>query len=129
MAKKTYHFGGSFAHLPYSDVVEIDGLLFVSGVVAWQEEVRAPVEGGIEAQTGAVLDRLGRILESAGASLRDVVKTTVYLTSREDFAGMNRVYARYFQEDPPARATVGVTLMEPGLLVEIDAVARASTAG
>jgi len=123
--KQTFHFGGAFEHLPYSDVVRAGDLLFVSGVVAWDAATDAPVAGGIEAQTAAVMEKIKRILESVESSLDHVVKMTVYLTDRKDFPGMNNVYRTYFPGQPPARATIGATLMEPDLLVEIETVALA----
>jgi 2-iminobutanoate/2-iminopropanoate deaminase len=81
------------------------------------------VEGGIEAQTERVLRNLAAVLESGGASLRTVVKTTVYLVDLGDFPAMNGVYGRFFPENPPARATVQVTKLPAEALVEIDAVA------
>ena len=125
MGKHTYHFGGSFEHLPYSHVVRAGNFLFVSGTVAWDDTANAPVAGGIEAQTTAILEKIKGMLESVGSSLDSVVKATVYLTDSRDFPGMNRVYKTYFPERPPARATVGVTLMAPGLLIEMEAIALA----
>jgi 2-iminobutanoate/2-iminopropanoate deaminase len=125
MGKQTYHFGGSFSDLPYSHVVRAGDLLFVSGTVAWDDAANAPVAGGIEAQTTVVLEKIKGMLESAGSSLDKVVKATVFLTERGDFPAMNRVYKTYFPEQPPARATVGVTLMQPGLLIEMEAIALA----
>jgi len=81
------------------------------------------VEGGIEEQTERVLRNLASVLESGGGSLRSVVKTTVYLVDLSDFLAMNGVYGRFFTENPPARATVQVSKLPAGALVEIDAVA------
>ena len=120
---------GPSKRLPLSDVVQAGDLLFVSGIAAWDAAAGAPAVEGIEAQTKFVLERIKAILESKASSLDNVVKMTVYLTDRGDFQPMNRVYREYFPGRPPARATVGVVLMEPGLLVEIDAVALAGTAG
>jgi 2-iminobutanoate/2-iminopropanoate deaminase len=79
------------------------------------------VDGGVPAQTRQVLSNLATVLESEGASLAQVVKTTVYLRHIEDFPAMNDVYAEVFGEHRPARATVGVAGLPAGALVEIDA--------
>ena len=84
-----------------------------------------PVEGGIGPQTERVFANLRAILEAAGSSLDAVVKTTVFLTNLDDFAGMNEVYARTIGETPPARSTVEVSRLPSGLIVEIEAIALA----
>jgi len=81
------------------------------------------VDGGIEAQSERVLKNLEAVLTAGGATLRSVVKTTVYLADLGDFPSMNGVYGRFFPEDPPARATVQVVKLPAGARVEIDAVA------
>jgi 2-iminobutanoate/2-iminopropanoate deaminase len=81
------------------------------------------LEGDIKAQTIQVLTNLKVVLEAAGVNLEKVVKTTVYLANMSDFHGMNEVYATFFMENKPARATVGVTALPKGALVEIDCVA------
>jgi 2-iminobutanoate/2-iminopropanoate deaminase len=81
------------------------------------------VEGGIEAQTQRVLENLKAVVEAAGGSFRDVVKTTVYLTDLGHFQAMNQIYATYFGEHRPARSTVGVAQLPLGALVEVELVA------
>jgi 2-iminobutanoate/2-iminopropanoate deaminase len=81
------------------------------------------VEGGIESQAERVLKNLEAVLAAGGASLRSVVKTTVYLVDLGDFPAVNAVYGKFFPEDPPARATVQVVKLPAGALVEIDAIA------
>lgn len=108
---------------PYSQAVEAGGFLFVSGQIPLDPASGEMVEGGIEAQTAQVLDNLQAILIAAGASLTDVVKTTVYLKEMGDFARVNEVYARYFAEDCPARVCVAVNDLPKGALVEIDVIA------
>ena len=108
---------------PYSQAVEAGGFLFVSGQIPLEPTSGKMVEGGIEVQTARVLDNLQAILTAAGASLADVVKTTVYLKDMGDFARVNEVYARYFAKDCPARVCVAVSDLPKGALVEIDVVA------
>jgi 2-iminobutanoate/2-iminopropanoate deaminase len=81
------------------------------------------VEGGIVEQTERVLDNLKGVLEAAGSSLSDVVKTTVFLTDLGDFAQMNEVYARYFTSEPPARSTFEVSKLPANARVEIECIA------
>jgi len=108
---------------PYSQGVLSGGFLFCSGQIPLDPATGKMVEGGIEAQTDRVLRNLAAVLESGGASLRSVVKTTVYLVDLGDFSSMNGVYGRFFPENPPARATVQVAKLPAEALVEIDAVA------
>jgi 2-iminobutanoate/2-iminopropanoate deaminase len=108
---------------PYSQAVLSGGLLFCSGQIPLDPASGKMVGGGIEEQTDRVLRNLDAVLESGGASLRSVVKTTVYITDLSDFPAMNGVYGRFFTENPPARATVQVAKLPAGALVEIDAVA------
>jgi 2-iminobutanoate/2-iminopropanoate deaminase len=109
---------------PYSQAVRSGDLLFLSGQIPLDPATGSLVEGDIAAQTRRVLDNLGRVLEAAGASFRDVVKTTIYLTDLGDFQAVNEVYAEYAGEVPPARATVQVSALPKGARVEIDAVAH-----
>lgn len=108
---------------PYSQAVLSDGFLFCSGQIPLDPATGKIVGGGIEAQTERVLNNLAAVLEAGGASLRSVVKTTVYLVDLADFPAMNGVYGRFFPENPPARATVQVARLPADALVEIDAVA------
>ena len=85
------------------------------------------IEGDIEAQTARVLDNLKAVLEACGCSLSQVVKTTVYLKDMGEFARMNEVYARYFPENPPARATVEAARLPRDVRVEIDCIAVMGT--
>ena len=108
---------------PYSQAVEAGGFVFVSGQIPLAPATGEMVHGGSEAQTARVLDNLQAILIAAGASLTDVVKTTVYLKDMGDFARVNEVYARYFLEECPARVCVAVSDLPKGALVEIDVIA------
>ncbi|NCF19823.1 MAG: RidA family protein [Haliea sp.] len=96
--------------------------IYVSGQLPFDAAMQI-VDGGIETQTRACIDHISRALESVGSSLAMVVKNMVWLTDPADFPVFNRTYAEYFPEEPPARATVGTTLMVPGALIEIEAIA------
>jgi 2-iminobutanoate/2-iminopropanoate deaminase len=108
---------------PYSQGMVAAGFLFVSGQVPLDPSRGEMVSGEIEEQVERVLKNLKAILESGGAGLGSVVKTTVYLADLGDFARMNEVYARFFGADPPARSTVEVSGLPRGARVEIDAIA------
>jgi 2-iminobutanoate/2-iminopropanoate deaminase len=110
---------------PYSQAVRAGGFLFCSGQLPFDPSTGKPVEGGIEVQVERVLKNLEAVLTAGGATLRSVVKTTVYLVDLGDFPAMNRIYGKFFPEDPPARATVQIGKLPAGALVEIDAVATA----
>jgi 2-iminobutanoate/2-iminopropanoate deaminase len=107
---------------PYSPVVVAGDLVYTAGQVAMDAE-GSIVPGGIEEQTEQVLGNVERCLAAAGCSMDDVVKVTAFLSDLDAFEGFNRVYARRFARPYPARSTVGVRLA-PGLLVEVEAVAR-----
>jgi 2-iminobutanoate/2-iminopropanoate deaminase len=108
---------------PYSQGIVSGDLLFLSGQVPIDPATGELVAGGIEPQVVRVLDNLRAVLEAAGCGFPQVVRTTVYLTDLKDFDAMNAVYARYFNEVRPARATVQVTALPRGARVEIDAIA------
>ncbi len=108
---------------PYSQAVRSGPWVFVSGQIPLDPATGKIVEGDIAAQTERVLKNLAAILEAAGAGLAQVVKTTVYLRDLTEFARMNEVYARFFADQPPARATVEVSRLPRDVQVEIDAIA------
>ena len=108
---------------PYVQGVKGSGFLFTAGQIGLDPATGKLVEGGIEAQTRRVLENLKAVVETAGSSLAQAVKTTVYLTDLSHFQAMNQVYATYFGENSPARSTVGVAQLPLGALVEIDLVA------
>jgi len=97
--------------VPISQAVKAGGMVYCSGFVSAEPATGKLVEGDIEVQTDRVFQNLKAVLEATGSSLEKVVKATVFLTDKNDFAGMNRVFARYFPKDPPARSTVGAHLM------------------
>jgi 2-iminobutanoate/2-iminopropanoate deaminase len=109
---------------PYSQAVVHGGLLFASGQVPLDPATGRLVEGEIEAQTERVIANLAAVLESAGTSLRRVLKTTVYLTDLSLFARMNAVYGRRFAGEPkPARTTIQAAALPLGAQIEIDVIA------
>jgi len=108
---------------PYSQGVASQGFVFLSGQIPLDPATGKIVDGDITAQTERVLENLKAVLESSGSSLAKAVKTTVYLTDMREFAEMNEVYARYFPENPPARATVEVARLPRDVRVEIDCIA------
>jgi 2-iminobutanoate/2-iminopropanoate deaminase len=107
---------------PYSQAIVANGLVFCAGQVGYLPGTRTVAEGGIQAQTRQTLTNLQAVLEAAGSSLDNVVKTTVFISDINNFAAMNEVYATFFGDKPPARSTVQV-ILPTGLLVEIEAVA------
>jgi len=108
----------------YSQAIASGELLFCSGQIAIDPQTGQMVEGGIEAETERVLENLKGVLAAAGASLADVVKTTVYLADFADYPAMNAVYVHAFPSEPPARATVGVSALPHGAKIELEAIAR-----
>jgi 2-iminobutanoate/2-iminopropanoate deaminase len=108
---------------PYSQAVVSNGFAFLSGQIPLDPATGQLIAGDIAAQTERVLENLKAVLESCGASLAKVVKTTVYLKDMGEFARMNEVYARYFPKDPPARATVEAARLPRDVRVEIDCIA------
>ena len=109
---------------PYSQAVAIDGLLFTAGQIALDPVTMTVVPGDVAAQTEQVMRNLAAICTEAGATLDDVVKTTVFLQEMSDFQAMNEVYARHFGENRPARSTVAVRGLPRDVRVEIEAIVR-----
>jgi 2-iminobutanoate/2-iminopropanoate deaminase len=112
-----------FQGAPYSQAIRAGGLVFVSGQLALRPGSHELVSDTIGDQTEQVFANLRAILEVAGSGLERIVKTTVYLRNLDDFQGMNEVYRQYVGELPPARATIEVSALPSGALVEIDAIA------
>jgi 2-iminobutanoate/2-iminopropanoate deaminase len=114
-----------FQGAPYSQAIRAVGLVFVSGQLALRPGEPDLMGGTIQEQTEQVFANLRAILQESGSGLDRLVKTTVYLANLDDFSGMNEVYARHVGDAPPARATVEVSRLPSGALVEIDAIATA----
>jgi 2-iminobutanoate/2-iminopropanoate deaminase len=108
---------------PYSQAIEINGSLFVSGQIPVDPATGNVVKDDIVEQTHQVLKNLSSILSAAGYSMSDVVKTTCMLSDMANFTAMNGVYAEYFTSEFPARSTFQVVALPKGVLVEIDAIA------
>ena len=109
---------------PYSQGIDADGLVLCSGQLGLDPATGNLVEGGVEAQAERALKNLGAVLDAAGATFADVVKTTIFLVDIGDFSAVNAVYAAFMPEPPPARSTVGVAALPKGGLIEIEAIAR-----
>ncbi len=109
---------------PYSQAIVVDGMVYTAGQIALDPRTKEIVGGGIVEQTERVMQNLRAILETAGASLGSVVKTTVFLSDMGDFAAMNEVYARHFGSHKPARSTVQAAGLPRNVMVEIEAIAR-----
>jgi 2-iminobutanoate/2-iminopropanoate deaminase len=122
-AVRTEHAPAPFQGAPYSQAIKAGGLVFVSGQLSLKPGEKDLLAGDISAQTEQVFANLRAILEASGSSLDRLVKTTVFLQSLDDFAGMNEVYARHVGATPPARSTVEVAKLPSGALVEIEAIA------
>lgn len=108
---------------PYVQAIAGNGMLFCSGQIAIDHTTGKLIDGDVGAQTRRALLNLAAVLSAGGASLRDVVKTTVFLTDMNDFSAMNQVYAEVFGESPPARSTVAVAALPGGARVEVEAIA------
>ncbi|MBP6871256.1 MAG: RidA family protein [Bacteroidales bacterium] len=108
---------------PYSQAVEFNGMLFISGQIPIDPAIGKIVDGGIREQTEQVMKNIGVILKEAGYDYKDVVKSTCLLNDMDNFAAMNEVYARYYPENPPARAAYGVVRLPLGAMVEIETIA------
>lgn len=123
MKKVTIHAEKAPAAVgPYVHAVQAGDIVFTSGSLGLDPQSGALVEG-VQAQARLALENLGAILEAAGVSFADVVKTTVFLADMNDFAAVNAIYSEFFTENPPARSCVQVAQLPKGGLVEIEAVA------
>jgi 2-iminobutanoate/2-iminopropanoate deaminase len=123
--RKRVHTDGAPAAIgPYSQAIVSGGFVFTAGQIGLEPETGEMVEGGVEAQAVRVLENLKAVLEAAGVGTKDVVKTTMYLADFGDFATVNEIYARYFEQPHPARSAVQAAALPKGALIEIDAIAR-----
>ena len=108
---------------PYSQAVEINGTLYISGQVPIDPETGKVAESDITVHTEQVMKNISAILEEAGYSFSEVIKSTCLLSDMKNFAAMNEVYARYYPENPPARAAFAVKELPLSVLVEIETIA------
>lgn len=109
---------------PYSQAIVAGELIFCAGQGAIDPASQELLRGTVEEETERTLRNLQAVLDAAGATFADVVKTTVFLADINDFSAMNEVYARFFPDPPPARTTVEVAALPKGFKVEIEAIAR-----
>ena len=108
---------------PYSIAIEAQGFVYCSGQLGLHPETGDLVEGGVEPQAKQALANLANVLEAAGCSMEDVVKTTIFLVDMKDFPAVNAIYGTFFTQDFPARSTVAVAALPKGGSFEIEAVA------
>ena len=108
---------------PYSQAIEANGILYISGQTGIIPETGKLIEGGITAQCEQLMKNIGAILKEAGYQFSDVVKSTCLLSDIADFKAMNEVYGRYYTENKPARATFAVKDLPMGALIEIETIA------
>ena len=108
---------------PYSQAIEVNGMLFISGQIPINPETGNIVEGGIYEQTEQVMRNLEGILTEAGYTFDNVVKSTCLLSDMANFAAMNEVYGKRFSQKPPARAAFAVRTLPKEVLVEIEMIA------
>jgi len=106
----------------YSQAIKVNGTVYLSGQIPLDPETMALVDGGFAAQTEQVFRNLAAVCEAAGGSLQDMVKVNIYLTDLANFATVNEIMARHFQQPYPARAAIGVSALPKGADVEMDGV-------
>lgn len=124
MQKTAFQAEGTSVVGPYSQAVEVDGWVYLSGQTPMNFETGKLVTGSVAEQTAQVFANLGRVLEASGLGWENVVKTTVFLTDMADFQEMNATYKTYFQAPYPARSTIAVAALPVGARMEIELVAR-----
>ena len=107
---------------PYSQAVEVNGLVFTSGVIPIIPETGELVEGGIEKQAEQAIGNLKALIEASGAKIEDTIKTVVFIKDMNDFAKVNEIYSSFFTGDCPARACVEVARLPKDVLIEIEAI-------
>ncbi len=108
---------------PYSQAIEANGMLFISGQIPIDPGTGKIIEGDISEQTEQVMKNIDAILKEAGLDFSNVVKSTCLLSDMDNFAAMNAVYGRFYPENPPARAAYGVVKLPLGALIEIETIA------
>ena len=107
---------------PYSQAIEVNGMVFASGQIP-VNPATGEIPEGVEAQAEQVMINMKNLLEAAGTSLENVVKTSVFIQNMDDFAAINAIYAKYFVNECPARACVEVAKLPKGVLIEMEAIA------
>ena len=124
MDKKVFNSDKAPAPIgPYSQAVSANGMLYISGQIPIVPANGTLVEGDIKAETKQVMENLGAILNEAGLNFDHVIKTSIFITSMNDFSLINEVYGSYFGENPPARETVQVSALPKFVNVEISCIA------
>lgn len=108
---------------PYSQAIEANGMLFISGQIPVNPANGEIVEADIKIQTKQVMENIGAILKEAGYSFSDVIKSTCLLSDMGNFGGMNEIYGEYYSENPPARAAFAVKTLPLNVMVEIETIA------
>jgi 2-iminobutanoate/2-iminopropanoate deaminase len=108
---------------PYSQAIKSNGFLFLAGQIGLEPSSRKLIEGGFEAETEQIMQNIKAVLEAAGATMADIVNTTIYLKDINNFSKVNEIYGKYFTKDFPARTTVGVANLPGGANIEIAVVA------
>ena len=108
---------------PYSQAIQAGDFLYASGQIPLDPKTGQLVAGGIEEQTRCALDNVTAVVEGAGYTMQQIIKTTVFITTMDNFSAVNGVYTEYFKENPPARSCVAVKELPKGALVEVEIVA------
>ncbi|MGE0763454.1 MAG: RidA family protein [Bdellovibrionales bacterium] len=109
---------------PYSQAVEVDGMLYCSGQISINPKTNGVFTGDIKEQAKMVMDNIGAVLIAADLDYSAIIKTTIFLTSMSDFAAVNEVYSKYFKGQYPARSTIAVAALPKGVNVEIEVIAK-----
>lgn len=107
---------------PYSQAVEVNGLIFTSGVIPIVPATGELVQGGIEEQADQAIGNLTALIEASGARVEDTIKTVVFIKNMDDFGKVNEIYSKYFKTDCPARSCVEVARLPKDVLIEIEAI-------
>eukprot|EP01056_Protomagalhaensia_sp_Gyna25_P005328 Protomagalhaensia_sp_Gyna_25__5327@NODE_670_length_2867_cov_769_537836_g524_i0_p3_GENE_NODE_670_length_2867_cov_769_537836_g524_i0NODE_670_length_2867_cov_769_537836_g524_i0_p3_ORF_typecomplete_len128_score28_93Ribonuc_LPSP/PF01042_21/2_2e45YjgF_endoribonc/PF14588_6/3_1e06_NODE_670_length_2867_cov_769_537836_g524_i023222705 len=124
MSKQDFHTAAAPAAIgPYSQAVGTSSLLYTSGQLGMDPSTMELVSGGVQAQTEQALKNLSHVLEAGGCAMKDVIKTTIFVTNMGDFAQVNEVYSRHFTSPFPARSCVQVAALPKGAVVEIEGIA------
>lgn len=108
---------------PYSQAIKVNNFIFTSGQIPFDPETNERVGEDIESQTRQVFKNVTAVLEAAGATLDDVVKTTIFIKNMDDFNTINEIYSEFFTENPPARSAVEVARLPKDVLIEVEVIA------